>query len=168
MCLRAKCVENRAAGLYLVPRRVQGVGPMVGPAHTLRWHRLNAGLTLDELAAHSKVGRNTVARLEHGGHAAAPVRRALADALGIEPVALAVGESTAETEPEPVPLAALRARYGLSVYALAQRAKVAPQKVYRAEEGRAIHPRDAKRLADFFGIRVTDFYPRDGDRGVTA
>jgi transcriptional regulator with XRE-family HTH domain len=140
---------------------------MVGSPHTLRWHRLNAGLTLDELAAHAEVGRNTIARLEHGGNAAAPVRRSLADALGIEPAALAMGDE-AEAEAEPVPLRALRDRRGLTVYELAQRAKVPPQKVYRAEEGRAIHPRDAKRLADFYGIRVTDFYPRDGNRGVAA
>jgi ribosome-binding protein aMBF1 (putative translation factor) len=64
-------------------------------------------------------------------------------------------------------LAEERLNRGLSVRALAKEIKVNPQVVQRAEEGRSVHPASAKKIADFYGYRVTDIWPLDEKAGVS-
>jgi transcriptional regulator with XRE-family HTH domain len=136
-------------------------------AHGLRWHRLNRGWTIDQLASRAGIARTWITHYENGRTPPADRRKALADALAVEPAHLAYGREP-EPVPEPVPLRALRERRGLTVLQLAMHCELSPAHIYRAEAGAAVHPHTAKRLADFYGIAVTDFYPRDGVRGVAA
>ncbi len=56
-------------------------------------------------------------------------------------------------------LVALRVNRGLSVPAAAARAGVATGTLRRAERGLSIRPGPAKRIADFYGRKVTDLWP---------
>lgn len=129
-------------------------------ARPLRTWRLNAGLTLDELAVAAHVARNTLKRLEEGGRSTLydhEGERRVARALGIEPEAIAWG---VEVEVEPVvSVLALRRARGLEPADVAARTGVPIKTIVRAEAGAAIHPRYAKRLGDFYGVAVCDFYP---------
>ena len=140
-------------------------------AEPLRSWRLNAGLTVDELANLAGIAPNTVRRLEAGyrsatlGHAA---EREVAQALGVT-----VGEITfgAVEDGEPtIDLAAEREARKLVEGEVAKQANVPLRTVRRAEAGVAIAPRYALRLAAFYGCRVTRFLPAraQGGCGMTA
>lgn len=144
--------------------------PQTAERRSVRWRRLNAGWTANELAAVADVSRGTLLRIEHGersvlfGHEA---ERRVAHALGVAPEAIAwgepgdVGEGTAD-------LAREREARGLTVREVAGAAQVPYATVVRAEAGAAIHPRYAKRLADLFGLAVTDWYPAPAARETAA
>ena len=139
------------------------VGEETGSAahwHPVRWHRLNAGLTLDEVAARSGVGRNTLMRVEHGGGASHEVMVRLADALYTDAATLALRDGYPAHHRADVH--ELREAQGLSVLDLARRAGVSPGIVYRAEQGSAVHPRYALSLSRVLGCAVTDWYPIRG------
>lgn len=52
-----------------------------------------------------------------------------------------------------------RLNRGLSVRALARECEVPEQAVRRLEAGERITPGNAKKIADFFGVKVTDLPP---------
>jgi transcriptional regulator with XRE-family HTH domain len=130
------------------------------PTHGLRWARLNAGLTLNELAASAAVSQGTVSRLEHGERAPLhAIEQRVAFALGVEPDSIAWGTDADDEESGSLGLVELREDRKLRPNDIAARTGVPLRTLRRAEAGAAIHPRYAKRLADFYGCRVTDFYP---------
>lgn len=119
--------------------------------------RLNAGLTLNEVAARAQVSQGTVSALEHGGRAPMhAIEQRVADALGYSLEAIAWG---AVPEGGSLDLVELRDGRGLRTNDVAARAGVPLSTLRRAEAGAAIHPRYAVKLAEFYGCRVTDFYP---------
>lgn len=56
-------------------------------------------------------------------------------------------------------LTAERLNRGLSVRGLAEEIGVNAPIIQRAESGESIHPSNAKRIADFYGYKVTDIWP---------
>jgi transcriptional regulator with XRE-family HTH domain len=52
-----------------------------------------------------------------------------------------------------------RLNRGLSQRALATECGVSLTTVQRLEDGRGAHPENAKKVADYFGIKVTDLMP---------
>lgn len=133
-----------------------------GERHTVRWLRLNAGLTVEELALSAQVAPNTVRKIERGerstmlGHA---IERRIADALGCHVEAVAFGKF--DDHDGRIDLEIERERRRLSPQEVAEAARVPIRTVRRAEAGVAVQPRYALRLAVFYGCRVTDFYPRE-------
>lgn len=131
-------------------------------AEPLRVVRLNVGLTLGELAVAAEVSQGTVSRLEHGERAPLhAIERRVAQALGVAVEEIAWGSSDDSSTGERLDLVEAREARGLRPNDVAARARVPLRTVRRAEIGAAIHPRYAKRLADFYGCRVTDFYPHE-------
>lgn len=61
----------------------------------------------------------------------------------------------------PDELAAARLNAGYSIRSLARHLDVPEQSIRRLEDGERIHPANAKKVADFFGVRVTDLMPID-------
>ena len=123
--------------------------------------RLNAGMTVGELAATARVAMGTIHGLEHGRRSLMldrEVERRVARALGVEPDRIAWGEVGDETAPS-FNLRTAREDRELSPGDVGARAGVPLRTVVRAEAGCAIHPRYAKRLADFYGTEVVAFYP---------
>jgi transcriptional regulator with XRE-family HTH domain len=130
-------------------------------AHTVRWWRLNAGLTVERVAERAQVSRGSVLKLEHGaGWPLAAVVTAIAGALSVPRDALTL------TEPESprVSLRRVREEAGLTVRELAVGCGVPIRSVERAEDGGAISPHLAKAISDRLGIRVTDWYPGHRER----
>lgn len=64
-------------------------------------------------------------------------------------------------------LAAARLDRGLSQRDLAAEIGIGRETIRRLESGLTAHPRNAKKVADFFGIQVTDLMPLDPE-GVAA
>ena len=58
-----------------------------------------------------------------------------------------------------VNLQAERLNRGLTIREAAEAAGVAPSVVARAENGQTLAPGNAKRIADFYGLKVTDIWP---------
>lgn len=56
-------------------------------------------------------------------------------------------------------LALARYNAGYSIRGLAKVAGVAEQSVRRLETGERVHPSTAKKIADVFGVQVTDVMP---------
>jgi len=56
-------------------------------------------------------------------------------------------------------LTAERVNRGLSIRALAREMGVAEQSLRRLEAGERVTPAIAKRIADYFGVKVTDLGP---------
>lgn len=54
-----------------------------------------------------------------------------------------------------------RLNSGHSIRSLARELEVPEQSIRRLEDGKGIHPANAKKVADFFGIQVTDIMPLD-------
>lgn len=137
--------------------RVKPDGP-----HSLRWYRLNAGLTANELAASGFVSKETLCRIERGE---ASVRldsaRGIAEALGVRLDAIDWESPADDVGGGRANLAELRHAAGLTPQEVARAASVPYRTVGRAEAGHPVAPRYAKRLADFYGVRVTDFYPAE-------
>jgi DNA-binding XRE family transcriptional regulator len=138
-------------------------------AHSIRWYRLNAGLTADELALTAQVAPNTLRRLERGyrstalGHEA---ERRVAYALGIPTTAILFGPVEDDDEGPTLDLAAEREARKLDQGEVAASASVPLRVLRRAEAGVAIAPRYALRLAGFYGCRVSDFYPAERREAV--
>jgi len=133
-----------------------------GKGHTVRWLRLNLGLTVEEVALAAHVSPNTVRGLERGGRStilAHEIERRVATALGVDPVAIAWGAAE-DADDGTLSLATLREGRKLTPGQVAEQSGVPVRSVRRAEAGSAIQPRYALRLADFYGCRVTSFYPR--------
>jgi transcriptional regulator with XRE-family HTH domain len=132
-------------------------------AGAVRWLRLNAGLTQDELARKAHISRSTLRNLEQGGRSRMldhEAERRVAHALGVPWRAITFG--TVDDYPDgTVDLVAERKARKLTPSEVADAADVPLKTVLKAEAGAAIHPRNARKLADFYGIRVTDFYPRE-------
>jgi lambda repressor-like predicted transcriptional regulator len=75
-----------------------------------------------------------------------------------------IGRDAATTQSEQarrrrIDLATERRRRGLSTRAAAHEIGVSQAVVLRAEGGDGVWPRHAKRIADFYGVRVTDIWP---------
>jgi transcriptional regulator with XRE-family HTH domain len=58
-----------------------------------------------------------------------------------------------------------RLNRGLSTREAAEEIGVSQAVVLRAERGEALRPRHAKRIADFYGVRVTDQWPLPPESG---
>lgn len=56
-------------------------------------------------------------------------------------------------------LRADRLNKGHSIRSLARELGVTEQAIRRLEEGERVHPATAKRIADYFGVQVTDLMP---------
>jgi ribosome-binding protein aMBF1 (putative translation factor) len=56
-------------------------------------------------------------------------------------------------------LAVERINRGLSIRQLAELLKINAQVIARAEKGEAVHPANAKKIADYYGCKVTDIWP---------
>lgn len=54
-----------------------------------------------------------------------------------------------------------RLNRGLTVAGLAQEIGISPSALQRAEAGRSVHPANAKSIADYFEMKVTDIWPLD-------
>lgn len=129
-------------------------------SHSIRWHRLNAGLTADELATTARVAPGTLRRLEQGYRSTVLRHEAehrVAAALRIPVASIAFG--VIDDEAPTVDLVAERQRRGWPEAEAAERAEVPLRVFRRAEAGIAIAPRYALRLANLYGCRVSDFYP---------
>lgn len=125
---------------------------------SIRWHRVNAGLSAERLASRARISRGTLSHLENGRHGSPGSIQRIAQALAVEPAAL--GTHPPDADP-PLDLRALRERRALFVADVADATGVAERVIRRAELGRPIHPSHAKALADFYGCRVTDWLPWD-------
>lgn len=60
-----------------------------------------------------------------------------------------------------------RLNRGLSLNGMADEVKIARGTLKRAEEGEAIHPASALKIAKFLGVQVTDIWPVD-ERAAAA
>ena len=58
-------------------------------------------------------------------------------------------------------LRAARLNAGLAQRQLAKTCKVSLSTIQGLEDGKGAHPRNAKKVADFFGVLVTDLMPLD-------
>lgn len=56
-------------------------------------------------------------------------------------------------------LTAARINAGLSQRQLAQKVPVGLETIRRLERGEGAHPENAKKVADYFGVKVTDLMP---------
>lgn len=67
-----------------------------------------------------------------------------------------------------VDLRAERLNRGLTAEAAAKEMGVPPQVLKRAERGDTVmpHPRNAFKIADFYGYKVTDIWPIEGEPAV--
>lgn len=132
-----------------------------GAALSVRSTRLNAGLTIDELAVRARLATNTIRRLEAGYRSTAldhAAERRVAATLSVPVEAITFG--TDDDEPT-LDLADERKRRNLTHAKVAEATGVPVRSVRRIEAGASIGPRYALRLADFYGCRVSDFYPRE-------
>lgn len=130
-------------------------------AHSVWFWRLNAGLTIDELANLAGIAPGTVRRLEAGHRSTAlahAAEREVAQALGVTVAEITFGID--EDEPT-IDLMAEREARSLAEGEVARQANVPIRTLRRAEAGVAIAPRFALRLAGFYGCQVSDFYPRE-------
>jgi transcriptional regulator with XRE-family HTH domain len=64
-------------------------------------------------------------------------------------------------------LTTARLNAGYSIRGLAVHLGIGEQAVRRLEAGEPVHPATAKKVADFFGVRVTDLMPVNGDDAPT-
>lgn len=138
-------------------------------ARSARWWRLNAGLTADQLAVRAGLSRPSVARLERGeGTALGSAVLAIASALGVAPSLIALGDvsSADEETADRVELEGCREALGLSRDEVALAIGLPLAVIKRAESGAAVQPAYAKRLSDFYGVKVTDWYPAAEDRAA--
>lgn len=62
-------------------------------------------------------------------------------------------------------LRAARLNKGLSSREAAERIGVTRAILVRAEDGLGVRPRHAKRIADFYGVQVTDIWPVEEPNG---
>lgn len=60
-------------------------------------------------------------------------------------------------------LEALRLDRGLSIRSAAKKIGIGPDVLNRAERGNMPRPDSAKKIADFYGLRVTDIWPIKDD-----
>lgn len=132
---------------------------------SVRFWRLQAGLTLEEVALRAFVARATVLRLERGERSSRALEASVASALGVSSETIAWG-AVEDSGEGSVSLLALREDAGLSERQVAGSAGVTLRTLRRAEAGALIHPRYAKALADFWKVCVTDFYPRERRRAA--
>ena len=56
-------------------------------------------------------------------------------------------------------LTAARVNAGFSIRGLADKLDIGEQSIRRLENGEQVHPATAKKVADFFEVRVTDLMP---------
>jgi hypothetical protein len=107
-------------------------------------------------------------RLERGeGHPVGSVALAVAAALRIAPGMISLdGGPEADRDGEPVSLAGLRESLGLERSEVAAALPMPVGVLKRAEEGAAIGLGYAKQLSDFYGVRVTDWYPAAEERAA--
>jgi transcriptional regulator with XRE-family HTH domain len=67
-----------------------------------------------------------------------------------------------------VHLEAERLNRGHSLRSAAKAIGVERGTLERAERGLGVHPASAKKIADFYGVKVTDFWPVDDDEEQAA
>jgi transcriptional regulator with XRE-family HTH domain len=133
-----------------------------------RYWRLNAGLTVDQLAVMARVSRPSVMRLERGeGQPLGSIVFAVAAVLGIAPGMISLDSGPeADRDGEPVSLAGCRESLELERSDVAASLKIPLAVIKRAEDGASIGLGYAKRLSDFYGVRVTDWYPAAEERAA--
>lgn len=133
-----------------------------------RFWRLNAGMTADEVAVRAHLSRPSIARLERGeGKPTGAVVLAVARVLGIAPSLIALGDTAAaDDDGESVSLTECREALELDRIEVAEAIGLPLSVIKRAESGAAIQVGYAKRLSDFYGVRVTDWYPIAEDRAA--
>jgi transcriptional regulator with XRE-family HTH domain len=136
--------------------------------HGARYWRLNAGLTIDQVAVMAHVSRPSVMRLERGeGKALGPILFAVAAVFGVAPGMIALdGSPAADYDGPHVSLTECRASLELEPSDVAEQLNIPLAVIRRAEAGAAVQPGYAKRLSDFYGVRVTDWYPVAEDRAA--
>lgn len=107
-------------------------------------------------------------RLERGeGQPLGSIVFAVAAVFGIAPGMIALdGGPEADRDGEPVSLAECRESLELERSDVAASLKVPLAVIKRAEDGAAIQPGYAKRLSDFYGVKVTSWYPLAEERAA--
>jgi hypothetical protein len=107
-------------------------------------------------------------RLERGeGQPLGSIVFAVAAVFGVAPGMIALnGGPEADRDGEPINLAECRESLGLERPDVAAALTIPLAVVKRAEDGAAIGLGYAKRLSDFYGVRVTDWYPAAEDRAA--
>jgi len=136
--------------------------------HGARYWRLNAGLTIDQVAVMAHVSRPSVTRLERGeGKALGSILFAVAAVFGVAPGMIALdGGSDADRDGERLSLVECREALDLERSDVAAQLHIPLAVIRRAETGAAVQPGHAKRLSDFYGVRVTDWYPDTESRAA--
>lgn len=61
---------------------------------------------------------------------------------------------------------AARVNAGFTVRSLAEKLEMHPATLQRIEDGEAAHPRNVKKVADFFEVKVTDIVSLDVPAGA--
>lgn len=119
--------------------------------------RMDAGLSLLGLADLAGIGHTTLSEAERGRPVTREVLTRLASVLGADVYAVVkVDPRSPETLTK---LAQARRAAGLTQAAAAERAGVTLDTFKRAERGSRPHPRNAKKMADAFGLNVADVLP---------
>ena len=117
--------------------------------------RISAGLSAHQLAKAAGVSKDSVCRVERGGYVTRKVRDALVATLGEDAQPLIPVRAD---WPDTAVSRARRAS-GESTRVAAERAGVSVWVFGRAERGESIHPANAKRIAEAFGLDVLDVLP---------
>lgn len=120
------------------------------------------GLSARQLAEQAGVSHSSVSRIERGYSVTRDVLDALAGVLGP-----AVHDAVRVWPPVPVgesPLLIARRLWGVSRSEAAERIGVSDDVLGRAERGEGVHPKNAKAIADAYGLEVEDVRPVSLDR----
>jgi len=138
---------------------VEGVGNEAPERSGRELARLRTarGLSARQLAELAGVSHSSVCRAEDGHHVRREIVAALAKVLGP-----AVYDDVPVWPPLPVGdglLEVARRETGESISDAATRAGVSRDVLRRAERGQGVHPANAKRIADAFGLAVDDVLP---------
>lgn len=118
-------------------------------------------MTVLGLARAAGVSPNTITNAERGRTMLTDASaKKLARALGVEPEAIAERPGQYRPTDEDLPLRRLRHQLGLSGREAAERIGVSRMALMRAETGGRVYPRNAERIASFYGISADAFVGR--------
>lgn len=140
------------------------------PGQGLARLRIAAGLSIRELAAKAGVGASSVAEAERGRMVTRGMAADLAKVLG--PAVHDVVEVWPPLPAKQTALVQARRASRETMMQAATRAGVSRYVYRRAEAGLGVHPGNAKKIADAFGLDVFDVLPlprtREGTNHVAA
>lgn len=117
-------------------------------------------MTVLALARAAGVAPNTITNAERGRTQLSDASaRKLAQALGVEVEAIIERPGQYRPTDEDSPLRRRRHQLGLSGRAAAEAIGVSRMALMRAETGGRVHPRNAQRIAEFYGVGADDVRP---------